>query len=385
MHDTFLNLRHLHAFVKTYELGTLIAASKAVHITQPALSQGLAGLEDALNARLFMRQSHGMEPTKAAHILHPRAKTALNLIRSNQISLTQIRAFAAVATEGSYSRASARTGLARASLHRAVSDLEKAIGQILLRKRGRSIELTPAGRSTARRYRLAQAELNAAAEEIRLEKGEGSGRVSIGAMPLCRARILPASIVQFQNAFPNSEVFVADGSHAELIEPLRDGELDFLIGALREAPPGPDVVQDPLFDDQPVIIARYGHPLEARKGAADLEHLLRFDWCIPPRGVPLHERWRAMFEEAGLTAPRVRVECGSVIAIRQILMNTDCLTIMSPDQVAVELEAEWVKIVGATPRRLRRTIGLTYRRDWRPTATQTAFVEILRAVSSGSM
>lgn len=382
MSDIVLNTRHLRAFVKTYELGTLIAASRAVNITQPALSQGLVGLEDTLQAQLFLRQSQGMEPTEAAHLLYPRACSALDLIRSKSVSQTQIRAFIALARNGSYTEASAETGLARASLHRAVSDLEKGLGQTLVRKRGRGTELTQIGRNKARHYRLAQTELNAAADEILQQKGEYSGRIAIGAMPLCRARILPEAIVRFQSEHPSSEFSIAEGAHAELLEPLRDGDLDFLIGALRAEVPGSDLIQLPLFDDQPKIVARYGHPLKANSDAADFSDLQRFDWCIPQRGVPLRERWQDMFEAAGLEVPKVRVECGSVMAIRQILMSTDCLTILSPDQVAVEIEANWLKVVGTAPRDLIRTIGLTYRRDWRLTGPQSKFLETLKCIST---
>lgn len=380
METVAFNLRHLRSFAKTYELGTILAASKAVHISQPAVTQGLARLEDQLNVSLFDRQADGMHPTPAADMLYPRVCTALELIRSNRVSQAQIRAFTALAKAGSYAEASAITGLARASLHRAVSDLEAALSQTFVRRRGRGIELTPIGQATARRYRLALTELSSANEEIRSINGETSGRVSIGAMPLCRARVLPASIVEFQKVHPKSEISVAEGSHVELIEPLRDGELDFLIGALREPAPGLDLVQTPLFTDQSVILARSGHPLEACSTSANLDDLIRYDWCIPQKGIPLRDRWQAMFKDAGKAAPRVRVECGSVIAIRQILLNTDCLTILSSDQVAVELEAGWLKIVGLAPKGLTRTIGLTHRSNWYPTSLQKAFINTLTQV-----
>lgn len=375
------NLRHLRAFVKTYELGTLLAATRAVHISQPALTQGLVRLEDQLNVRLFDRQSDGMVPTQAGHLLAPRAVAALELIRSPKITHAQVRAFVALARGGSYAEASAATGLAKASLHRAVADLEASLGLGLAVRRGRGVELTNAGKAAARRYRIAHAELTAAIDEIRQLLGQQAGRLSIGAMPLCRARVLPSSIVTFQERNPGSQIFVAEGSHVELIEPLRDGELDFLIGALRDPPPGPDLVQEPLFNDRPVILARSSHPLARKPGAVTLEDLATYEWCVPQKGVPLRDRWETMFDESGVACPRVRVECGSVITIRQILMKTDCLTLLSPDQVKVELEAGWLTVLANAPETLNRTIGLTYREGWRPTRLQSDFIETLKTVS----
>jgi DNA-binding transcriptional LysR family regulator len=358
------------------ELGTLVGAAKAVHISQPALTQAIARLESALGADLFFRQNDGMAPTPAADVFYPRVTAALGFIRTTRVTHAQLRAFWALARGGSYAEASQHTGLAPASLHRAVTDLESSLGEALVRRLGRKVELTPYGRTFARTVKLAHAELTAGLSELEALRGEHAGRIAIGAMPLCRARILPATIVEFQGKYPEFEVLVVEGSHAELVDPLRDGELDLLIGALRDPAPGRDLVQEPLFVDKPVVLARARHPLTSRNGRATLRELAKYDWCLPQRGVPLRDRWESLFKAEGLQPPQVRVEIGSGIAIRQILMSTDALTLLSPDQVALELQSKWLAIVAKTP--LTRTIGLIHRADWRPTPAQRRFIDTLR-------
>ena len=371
-----LNLRHLRAFVKTCELGTLLAAARAVHLSQPALTQGLKRLEDRLETSLFDRHSDGMQPTEAAQRILPRIRTALDRIRSTRVTQTQVRAFVTLARTGSYSAASSVSGLASASLHRAVRDLEAALGQQLVARKGRAVKLTNAGRSAARRFRLAYADLSAAIEELDHFRGASGPRLAVGAMPLCRARVLPAAIVAFRREHAASCIMVAEGSYAELIEPLRDGELDFLIGALRSPGPEPDLRQWALFEDRPAVIARSGHPL-AKPGDVELTELAAFEWCLPPRGVPLRERWHLMFEHAGIAPPAVRVECGSALTIRQILRDSNCLTVLSRDQVALELEAGWLTVIAPTPASQQRTIGITCRADWHPTPLQRDFLAVL--------
>ena len=73
------------------------------------------------------------------------------------------------------------------------------------------------------------------------------------------------------------------------------------------------------------------------------------------------------------------VECGSVITIRQMLLSTDYLTLLSPDQVRLELDTERLGIVMQGPEWMFRTIGLTVRKDWRPTVLQTQFIQALKA------
>jgi LysR family transcriptional regulator, regulator for genes of the gallate degradation pathway len=371
-----LNIRHLRAFVCTVELGTLVAAARAVHISQPALTQAIAGLERDLGADLFLRHSDGMRPTEAALVFYPRVAAALGHVRAHRATHAQLRAFWALARGGTYAEASHSTGLAPASLHRAIADLEHALDETLVRRLGRRLELTDAGRVFARRVKLMHAELTAGLSELEALRGHDKGRIAVGAMPLCRARILPSTIVAFQEIAPDFEVLVAEGSHTELVEPLRDGELDVLIGALRDPPPGRDLVQEPLFVDRPVVLGRAGHPLASKRGAATVRDLAQYDWCLPQRGVPLRDRWEAMFKDEGIVPPRVRVEIGSGIAIRQILVGTDALTLLSPDQVKLELEAGWLSLVAQTA--LTRTIGLTRRAEWRPTPMQRRFLQTLR-------
>jgi DNA-binding transcriptional LysR family regulator len=73
----------------------------------------------------------------------------------------------------------------------------------------------------------------------------------------------------------------------------------------------------------------------------------------------------------------VPIECGSVIMVRQLLVQSDFLTLLSPDQVAVELEAGWLVRVADAPGEISRTIGITTRADWRPTRLQQGFITAL--------
>lgn len=376
------NIRHLRAFLKTVELGTSVAAARAVNLSQSAVTQAIVKLEDQLDVRLFDRHNGGMVPTSAAQLIYPRVIETLKYIGRKNVTHTQIKAFLALAQRGNFAEASKSTGLSSASLHRAIRDLEIFLKQDLTRRKGRGLALTDFGQAQARRFSLAGAELRYMINDLMALKGIASGSIVIGAMPLCRARVLPAAIVEFQASYPNVDIRISEGSFTELIEPLLTGQLDFVIGALREPNPGPDLVQTPLFEDAPVIVARAGHPLFDRPSSdTTIRALSEFAWCVPHSGAPLRDKWEQLFTAEGLPLPRISVECGSVIVNRQILMRTDCLAILSPDQIVVELEAGWLSVLCPLPPQLNRTIGVTCRQDWRPTGSHRRFIEILQSVS----
>ncbi len=377
-----LNLRHLRAMSAVVRLGSVSAAAQAVGISQPAVTQALAGLEKCFGLTLFDRQPDGMSPAPAAQQLALRIDTALTHIGSTRVTMPQVRALIALGDAGTYSAAATSISLSPPTLHRAIGDLAVIFRRPLVERRGRGLALTDSGRRILRAFRLARAELEAGLDEVATIRGRETGRIAVGAMPLSRARILPAAIVAFCREFPEAHVSVMEGAWHELIEPLRDGSIDLMVGALRNPPPGEDLIQQSLFNDHPVVLGRRGHP--ARESAAAgrwpeiLRHLATFPWVVPEPGTPLRTQWARLFEAADLPQPTVPITCGSVLMNRQILIASDCLTLLSPDQVAVELEAGWLEIVAELPASCMRDIGLTVRTSWRPTAIQAAFLRYLR-------
>lgn len=377
MFDRPPNIRHFAAFAATVRHGSLSRAARAVNLSQPALTQAITGLEASLGVALFERGPSGMSPTEPALLLAPRAEAAIAHVGSPRVTGTQLRAFLAVVRAGSYAAAAEATGISPASLHRAVADLSVALGQRLIDRRGRSLALTTAGERRARGFGLAMAELRAGLSEIAAWQGRSGGRISVGAMPLSRARWLPEVIARFVADWPGIDITVHEGSHSELVGPLRDGEIDLMLGALREGAFAEDLDQVAVFEDRPSIIMRAGHPLLAEADLATA--MFTYPWILPDRDTPLRRYWEAMVRELNRPVPHVGVECGSVMMIRQLLLAGQGLTLLSPDQVSVELDAGVLAAL-PTPVPVARTIGITTRPGWRPTPAQGAFLALLNEV-----
>lgn len=377
MTDRPPNIRHYAALAATVRHGSLSRAARAVNLSQPALTQAITGLEASLGVTLFQRGPQGMTPTESALLLAPRAEEAIRYIGSPRVTGTQLRAFLAVVRAGSYAAAAEATGISPASLHRAVADLSVALGQRLIDRRGRSLALTPAGERRARGFGLAMAELRSGLAEVAALQGKSGGRIAVGAMPLSRARWLPEVIARFVADWPGVDVVVHEGSHAELAGPLRHGEIDLMLGALREVTLVDDLAQEAVFEDCPVLVMRAGHPLLDSPDLADA--MFAYPWFLPGRETPLRRYWEHMVEALGRAVPHVGIECGSTMMIRQLLLAGDGLTLLSPDQVSVELKAGVLAAL-PTPVPVARTIGITTRAGWRPTPTQAGFLGLLREV-----
>ncbi|MDY7103929.1 MAG: LysR family transcriptional regulator [Actinomycetota bacterium] len=67
----------LETFVAVHRAGSIVGATEALHLSQPAVSRRLAALERELGAPLFERLAAGLRPTTAGDALLPHAEAAL--------------------------------------------------------------------------------------------------------------------------------------------------------------------------------------------------------------------------------------------------------------------------------------------------------------------
>jgi DNA-binding transcriptional LysR family regulator len=72
-----MELYHLRTFVAVAEEGNLTRAAKRLHLSQPAVSGHIKSLEEALELRLFQRESSGMSLTAAGRDLLAEAQKVL--------------------------------------------------------------------------------------------------------------------------------------------------------------------------------------------------------------------------------------------------------------------------------------------------------------------
>jgi LysR family transcriptional regulator of abg operon len=76
-----MKLQQLHVLVAVHESGSLLAASRRLYITQPALSRALKELEDELGVPLLIRSSKGVRLTPYGEVFLKHARSVLEAVR----------------------------------------------------------------------------------------------------------------------------------------------------------------------------------------------------------------------------------------------------------------------------------------------------------------
>ncbi|HSC84038.1 MAG TPA: LysR family transcriptional regulator [Pseudomonas sp.] len=85
-----MDLANLNAFIAIAEAGSFSEAGERLHLTQPAVSKRIAGLEQQLNVRLFDRLGREVSLTEAGRALLPRAYQILNVLDDTRRALTNL-------------------------------------------------------------------------------------------------------------------------------------------------------------------------------------------------------------------------------------------------------------------------------------------------------
>lgn len=385
-----LNLRHLRALIEVKDHGSVSTAAAAVNLSQPALTQGIVKLERTFGYSLFERRTGGMVPTSIGETVIDRVQTSLAhltlgmrsisasiLLPERRMTMVQIRAFIALSEFGNFATAAASIGLSQTAVHRAVRELEFALKKTLVERRGRGVYLNADGRKFSRGARLAMSELNAIFVDLGLYPG--CTNISIGTMPLVRALLVPEAMAQMVARYPDTGFQVAEGSRSELIEMLRDGSIDMIVGEIGVEDDS-DLIQTILYEDPLLIVAGRQHPLVGKKKPPTPKQLASYPWIVGRAGSPLRETWEKLFQ--GYTLPVAPIECGSVMIIGRLLTTDNFLTILVPDQVGLQIRSGLLARVGDPLVEYKTPVGITVRRNWRPTTDQHRFIELLKRVSA---
>ena len=395
------NLRHLRAFALVVDHRSISRAVEHIHLSQPAITQALGKLEDRVGTSLIEHGADGMAPTPAGRLFHDRVKRALAFLEAGArealrmetrrsgggfanfdqlVTVAQLRALSAMALASNFSLAARDMGLSQPSIHRAARDLERLTGLELFVATRQGIELTRAAETLARNANLALAELRQGFTEVDEVQGRDSSLIVVGTMPLAQTQVLPDALNRLAAESPRTSLRVIAAPYDGLLNRLRNGILDVLIGALREPPPIDDITQEFLFDDELTVLCRASHPL-AGKAVITREDLLSFPWVVPGEDAPAREVFRHFFGAADIARmPGGAIEASQLVLVRGILAGSDRLTILSARQALYELQQGLLVELPVHIPGGNRRIGLTFRANWRPTATQARLLEYLRSI-----
>jgi DNA-binding transcriptional LysR family regulator len=221
---------------------------------------------------------------------------------NNSVSLRQLRAFIAVATEQSFTRAADKLDLSQSSVSTLVHELEANLGLRLFDRHTRQLHITQAGAELLPMMKKAVSDIDSVILSSSELKTLGRGRVSIAASSVQAALVLPHYIKQFALDYPDVKVELHDVAEHQVTHMVSSGEVDFGIGT--ESVNRPDLTAYLLSTDAFVVVMRADHAL-AHKRVLRWRDLTDVPVIGPHVGNPIRDRLDQALAIEGITLSRL--------------------------------------------------------------------------------
>jgi DNA-binding transcriptional LysR family regulator len=267
------------------------------------------------------------------------------------VTLRQMRVFAAVARNLSFTRAARELHLTQPAISQQVKLLEEDIGMPLFEQIGRKVHLAPAGVELLRYTEQAMELLRQASESLAAMRGLKRGVLKLGAVSTAKY-FAPSLLSAFTPAYPEVTIKFEVGNREEIIQQLAANEIDMVI--MGRPPRELETVAEPFAKHPLVIIASPTHPL-ASKRRIRLSQLATEYFLIREEGSGTRASMERVFGEREVPF-RVSMEVSSNETIKQAVMANMGLSFISSHTVGLELAAGKLVILDV--------VGLPIVRDW---------------------
>ncbi len=155
------------------------------------------------------------------------------------MELRDLEYFLAVAEERNFTRGAQRAGIVQSAASAAVHRLERDLGQRLLDRGTRGVELTDAGRLVLGRARTLLAQARAVRDDLDALAGGLRGSVTLGTVLSTGELDLPAILTGFHHLHPGISVRLrlSAGPENQHLQRVLDGEFDLSLVPQPDQPP----------------------------------------------------------------------------------------------------------------------------------------------------
>ena len=296
------------------------------------------------------------------------------------IELRHLRSLVAIAEAGTVSRAAERVFLTQSALSHQLKALESHYGAPMVRRHGQSVKLTEAGHRLVALARTVTGEIQEAERDLAKLSGRQSGTLRIALeCHTCFDWLMPI-MDAFRKHWPEVELDLVSGFHANPIGLLAESKADIVIGSEHRARRG--VVHHPLFRFEILAVLPVDHRLRARRylEPRDFAEEMLITYPVPEERIDLIRR---VLRPAGVRPRRRTAEL--TVAILQLVASRRGITALPNWGLKNYLDYDyviarrigkqglWSDLYAATT---RETATRAYLRDFLETARRTCFEKL---------
>ena len=210
----------------------------------------------------------------------------------------QILGFYHVATLGSFTKAANTTFRTQSAISQQIKNLEEELGCQLFERIGKhKLRLTSAGDRFLKFSETILERHSSLIEELNEMKGNQKGRLRVAAPFTTLFHLFPLALKHYIIKFPNVELTVLDRSQQDILDLVKNGDIDF--GLVLESIVPKDLTTLRWKKVRTVVITAVGHPLSKAKRVT-LKQIGKYPLILPPINLKYRSNLEERFQKLGI-------------------------------------------------------------------------------------
>lgn len=288
----------------------------------------------------------------------------------NQLKLSQLRIFVAVAQRGNFSEAALQLNMSQSAVSHAIAALEDHLGVMLFSRGRHGAHLTPVGMRIVEHAQEIVRRAEIIAREAERARGLQGGQVRIASFRSVATHVLPDVIAQFHQQFPAIALSLTEHDDYDQVEQaLREGQADVGFTFL---PTGAGIDSWEVMRDE--YLALFPTSFEPAGDRLTWPELINYPMIMPPVTSGAMQQVYAHLKSAGYTL-RVAYEVETDATIVNLVAQGLGATILP--RLAAEPIPATVRVF-RLPVPLDRVIGVAVLANALHSPAVFAFLDILK-------
>jgi DNA-binding transcriptional LysR family regulator len=294
------------------------------------------------------------------------------MTKRHPIDSRQLLAFVTVARTQSFTQAGRELSLSQSAVSHAVKALENELGQSVLDRNGKNIQITPAGEHLLHYAEKILTDMSVARVSLEHRERWGMSRLRLGMNGYFCDAILPEVLKSFLKDFPGWPVKMKPGSTRQCVDWLDQNVIDL---AIVVAPSRTEAVQlTPLFTDEVMWIVSPEHPW-AKAGSVVAKEVESQHYICNSTG-----SYTSLLLDKYFERDRVRVKCNvevdSLKVVKEMIKMNAGISALATWAVSKELEEKSLVALPLGKRKLKRNWCLMRSLDRKPNLAEEKFAKL---------
>jgi LysR family transcriptional regulator, pca operon transcriptional activator len=302
----------------------------------------------------------------------------------SRIKFRHLQTFLEVARQKSVMKAAAILHISQPAVTKTIREMENELGVAVFERDGRGIRITRYGEVFLRHAGAAITALRQGIDSVSNERSGEGIPIRIGALPTVSTRVMPQAISLFLQEKTQSRIKIVTGENAVLLEQLRLGDLDLVVGRLAAPEKMTGFSFEHLYSEQVVFAVSTNHPLLNSQGDI-FSRLAEFPILMPTRASIIRPFVDRFLIANGVAALPTQIETVSDAFGRAFVRSSSAVWIISSGVVADDVDDGSLALLPIDTSETRGPVGLTMRADITPSLPLMILMQTIReAATEGS-